>query len=61
MDQISIDLTDLPEATVGDVVDIFSNDPSAPNSVENLARMVETIPYELTCRLGRRVRRVLVK
>ena len=61
MDQISIDLTDAPEAAVGDVVEIFSNDPAAPHSVENLARMIGTIPYELTCCLGRRVRRVLVK
>ncbi len=61
MDQISIDLTDIPEAAVGDVVEIFSNDPAAPNSVENLARMIGTIPYELTCCLGRRVRRTLVK
>jgi alanine racemase len=61
MDQISIDLTDVPEAAVGDVVEIFSNDPAAPHSVENLARMIGTIPYELTCCLGRRVRRVLVK
>ena len=60
MDQVIIDLTEVPQAQVGDEVEIFSNDPAAPNSVENLARLAGTIPYELTCRLGRRVRRTLV-
>jgi len=60
MDQVIIDLTDVPEAKVGDEVEIISPDPAAPHSVENLARLAGTIPYELTCRLGRRVRRVLV-
>jgi len=60
MDQVIIDLTNLPEAQVGDEVEIISADAAAPNSVENLAAIAGTIPYELTCRLGRRVRRVLV-
>ena len=49
-----------PSAAVGDVVEIVSNDPAAPHSIENLAHMVGTIPYELTCRLGPRAQRVLV-
>jgi len=60
MDQIIIDLTDVPAARVGDEVEIISSDPVAPHSVENIARLANTIPYEITCRLGRRVRRVLV-
>lgn len=60
MDQVIIDLSDVPAARVGDTVEIISNDPAAPNSVENLARLADTIPYEVTCRLGRRVQRVLV-
>jgi alanine racemase len=60
MDQTVIDLTDVPGASVGDAVEIISSDPSAPHSVENLARLAETIPYEITCRLGPRARRVLV-
>ena len=59
MDQIIIDLTDVPDAAVGDEVEIISADPTAANSVESLACLAETIPYEVTCRLGRRVRRVL--
>ena len=60
MDQVTVDLTAVPSAKVGDVVEIISADPAAPHSVENLARLAGTIPYEITCRLGRRVRRVLV-
>jgi len=58
MDQTILDLTDLPDAAVGDEVEIYSPDPDAPHSIESLARLYGTIPYELTCRLGRRVRRV---
>lgn len=60
MDQVTVDLSRVPQARVGDAVEILSSDPAAPNSVENLARLAKTIPYELTCRLGRRVRRILV-
>jgi alanine racemase len=59
MDQIIVDLADVPEARVGDVVEIVCPDPSAHHSVENLARLAGTIPYEITCRLGNRIRRVL--
>ena len=60
MDQVIVDLTDLPQVRVGQKVEIISPDPAAPNSVEGLSRLAGTIPYELTCRLGPRVRRVLV-
>jgi alanine racemase len=60
MDQIIVDLTDAPAAAVGAEVEIVSADPGAENSVENLARLARTIPYELTCGLGRRARRILV-
>lgn len=59
MDQVIVDLTNVPDAAIGDEVEIISNDPSSPNSAENLARLCETIPYEITCRLGNRARRVL--
>jgi alanine racemase len=60
MDQVILDLTDVEEAEVGDEVEIISPDPDAPHSVVGLAALADTIPYEITCLLGRRVRRVLV-
>ena len=53
-----IDLTDLPEVKVGDGVEIVSLDAESPNSVENLARLADTIPYEILCRFGSRIRRI---
>ena len=61
MDQIIVDVTDVPGAQMGDEVEVISPDPSAPHSVENLARLAETIPHEVCCRLGGRLRRVLVE
>ncbi len=60
MDQIIVDLTDAPDVTVGRRVTLISPDPTAPNSVMNLARLAGTIPYEITARLGRRIRYVMV-
>jgi len=60
MDQVILDLSAVPAARIGDEVEIISADPQAPHSVENLSRLAGTIPYEFTCHLGRRARRVLV-
>jgi len=60
MDQMTVDVTDIPEVQVGDKVEVISPDPKAPNSVENLARLAGTIPYEITCHLGHNIRHVLV-
>ncbi len=61
MDQIVVDLTDVPAAAAGDEVEILSARPADPHSAESLARLAGTIPYELVTRLGPRVRRVLVE
>ena len=60
MDQTIIDLTGVPDATPGDEVEILSTDPTAPHSVENIARLAGTIPNEIIAALGPRARRVLV-
>lgn len=61
MDQLSIDLTDTPGfSDGGDIhtlmhahVHVISDDPAAPNSVPNLARLANTHPYEILCRLSK--------
>ena len=60
MDQTILDLSDLPQAKLGDVVTVISEKRHEPNSVEALAELVGTIPYEVTCRLGRRIARLAV-
>ena len=61
MDQMSVDIAVIPEAKVGDRVEVIAADASAPNSVENLAKLAGTIPYEITCHMGHKLRHLLVK
>ncbi|MCG3177747.1 MAG: Alanine racemase 1 [Phycisphaerae bacterium] len=64
MDLTTIDLTDLPDGgrgvRAGATVTVISEHAADANSVEKLARLADTIPYEITTSLGTRVRRVLV-
>ncbi len=59
MDFTTIDLTGAPDAMVGDEVTILDNDPLSPASVYELARHADTIPYEVFCRIGARIKRVV--
>jgi len=52
MDMITIDITAQPDARVGDPVVLWGQ--GLP--VERIARAVDTIPYELLCRVTRRVK-----
>lgn len=61
MDQIIIDVTDLPEAAPGMEVELISDDPKAPNALHHLARLAGTITYELLCRLSPRLSRQYVR
>jgi alanine racemase len=60
MDQTVVDVTDVADVREGEPMVIIDDDPDAPNSVAALARLMNTIPYEVTCNLGRRVHRVAV-
>ena len=60
MDQLIVDVTDISQARMGDEVEVISNDPGALNSVENLARLAETVPHDICCQLKGRMDRVLV-
>ena len=57
MDMCMIDLTDCPHVQVGDEVEIFG----ANNSVNALAEIAGTIPYELVCAVSKRVPRVYLQ
>lgn len=54
MDMCMIDVTDIPEATEGDEVVVFS--PELPLSL--LAQWADTIPYEIMTGISQRVKRV---
>lgn len=59
MDQCMVDLTEAGEAQIGDEVILFG-DGCAP-SVDELTKMLDTIPHEITCDIARRVPRVYKK
>ena len=60
MDQMTVDVTDIYGVQAGDEVEVISSNSKAPNCVENLARLADTIPYEITCHLGHNMRHVLI-
>jgi len=47
-------------AAVGDIVKVISEQPSDPNSLINLAALIETIPYELLVKLQSNIRREII-
>ncbi|MGE0432452.1 MAG: alanine racemase [Planctomycetota bacterium] len=58
MDYTMIDVGGVPDAAVGDVVTLIGHDGEARIGVEELAAWAGTIPYDITCGLGRRVVRL---
>jgi len=61
MDMVMIDVTDIPEAVVGDEVQIFGKQGGLTQSVQVLAQLQHTIAYEVLAGIPQRVRRVYVK
>lgn len=57
MDQLIVDLTDSPDAGFGSFVEIYSDDPAAPNAVPAMAAAARSSVYELLCRIGAHVPR----
>ena len=58
MDLTEIDLTDMPNAAVGDEVVLWGRSGAEIISVNDVARIAQTISYEMLCTVGRRVARV---
>ena len=57
MDLTAIDLTDVPEAKIGDIVTIYGRDGGAAMEVSDVAAELGTVTSDLLCALGRRVPR----
>ena len=58
MDSCMIDITDIPGVQTGDEVTIFST--AAGNSAEDMARLLDTIPYEVLTSISKRVKRIYI-
>jgi alanine racemase len=61
MDLTMVDLTDVPGAAVGDEVILWGGAGEAMISVNDIARLAQTISYEMLCTVGKRVPRVYRK
>ena len=58
MDVTTIDVTDIPSASVEDEVILWGGAGEAMISVNDVARLVQTISYEMLCTVGKRVPRI---
>lgn len=61
MDQCMIDLTNVPEAKIGDEVIIYGDGAKDIIDIETAADMLETTKGDILCRITRRVPRVYLK
>ena len=58
MDQTMLDVTDFPQAEVGNVVVVFGNGRDGEPTAEDVARWGDTISYEVLCAVSKRVPRL---
>ena len=61
MDQTLVDITDIPEAQIGDEVTVYSDETFGGSSVDHAADLIGTISYELLCCIGTRVPRIFIE
>jgi alanine racemase len=60
MDTILVDVTEIAAAKVGSRATLIEAASDSPLSAHALAEMLGTIPHEIVCSLGRRIRLVFV-
>jgi alanine racemase len=58
MDLVTIDVSDIAEAGIGDEVVLLGRQGSDEITAEELAKKLDTISYEVFCSIGARVPRV---
>jgi len=58
MDWTIVDVTDVPEPKIGDTVTLLGGNGDSVVAAEDLARLINTISYEITCGIGDRVSRL---
>ncbi len=61
MDQCMVDLTDIPEARVGDEVVIYGNGTGNTADIQEISLLAGTNKNEIVCRFTRRTPRVYIK
>lgn len=56
MDQTMVDVTEIPDVQMGSIVSVISNE-QMDQSVDNMAKILNTINYEIVCGISKRVQR----
>lgn len=57
MDQLMVDVSDIPDAATGDIVTLVGRDGSEEISIETIAAQADSFNYEFACGISRRVPR----
>ncbi|HLA94576.1 MAG TPA: alanine racemase [Pyrinomonadaceae bacterium] len=58
MDWAIIDVTDIPDAKIGDTVTLIGKQGESDILAEDIAALIDTISYEVTCSIDQRVPRI---
>lgn len=61
MDQLMIDVSDVPEAKAGDIVTLIGKEGTDRITADDLAQMYGTIGYEVVCGISKRVPRIYIE
>lgn len=61
MDQCMIDVTEVKDVKIGDEVILMGSDGSLKFDADNIADLLGTISYEITCMVSKRVPRVYIR
>ena len=61
MDQMMVDISDVPDAKCGDEAILIGSQGSESITADDLAQLYGTIGYEIICGIGMRVPRVIIE
>ncbi len=61
MDQLMLDVTEIPGVRAGDTVTVIGRDGNESVSADELAGLADTISYEIICGVAKRVPRLYIK
>ena len=61
MDQMMVDVTDIPDVNVGDLVTLIGTDGNETITAEELGELSGRFNYELVCDIGKRVPRLYME
>ena len=60
MDQCFVDVTNIKDVSVGDEVVLYGRQGQETISIESVAEQLNTVPYEVTCNISKRVPRIYI-